>query len=241
MGAPDTLGFVPPARALTEVAPGLLVAEAPLRYFGFEMGRRMNVVRLAGGGLLIHSPAELTGELRSELDQLGEIRFVVPASNLHGHLFMEQYGDAYPAAKLFAAPGLERKRPDLLFDGELSSVPEAEWSDDLDQAAFEGHRRLTEIEFFHRSTRTLITGDLCFNIGPGWPLTTRLLAWGPRMKRRLGPTTAFRLAIGDREAARRSLARILEWDFDRILPGHGETVPSNGRAALREGFVWLLS
>jgi glyoxylase-like metal-dependent hydrolase (beta-lactamase superfamily II) len=61
------------------------------------------------------------------------------------------------------------------------------------------------------------------------------------MKRRLGPTTAFRLAIGDREAARRSLARILEWDFDRILPGHGETVPSNGRTALREGFARLLS
>jgi hypothetical protein len=62
------------------------------------MGRRMNVVRLAGGGLLIHSPAELADELRRELDQLGEVRFVVPASNLHGHLFMEQYRDAYPAA-----------------------------------------------------------------------------------------------------------------------------------------------
>jgi glyoxylase-like metal-dependent hydrolase (beta-lactamase superfamily II) len=54
---------------------------------------------------------------------------------------------------------------------------------------------------------------------------------------------AFRLAIGDREAARRSLARILEWDFDRIfpghgedavLPGHGETVDAGGRRAFED-------
>jgi len=44
------------------------------------------------------------------------------------------------------------------------------------------------------------------------------------MRRRLGPTVAFRLGIRDREAARRSVRRILEWDFDRILPGHGEIV-----------------
>lgn len=86
-------------------------------------------------------------------------------------------------------------------------------------------RVLNEVELLHRPTRTLITGYLCFNIGPGWPLRIRLLAWGSRMRPRLGPTVAFRLGIRDREAARRSVERIiLEWDFDRILPGHGEIV-----------------
>jgi Domain of unknown function (DUF4336) len=226
--------------ALQEVAADLWVTEGPLRYFGFEMGRRMAVIRLTGGELLVHSPAELTHEIRNELDTLGDVRFVVPASNLHGHLYIEQYCDAYPGARLFAARGLASKRTDLSFDGELTETPDRAWADDLDQTTFD-HRRLTEVEFFHHKTRTLITGDLCFNIGPKWPFKTRLLAWGPRMKPRLGPTTAFRQGIADRGAARRSLKRILEWDFDRILPGHGEIVDKDAKAAFNDGFAWLLN
>lgn len=229
---------------LREIAADLWVAEQPLRYLGFEMGRRMAVVRLAGGDLLVHSPVSLDDRLRDELAKLGDLRFVVPASILHGHLHMEQYRDAYPGARLFGVPGLERKRPDLRFDGMLGDSPEPAWSDDLDQKRFEGHRVagrvLNEVEFLHRKTGTLIAGDLCFNIGPSWPLKTRLLAWGPRMRRRLGPTVAFRLGIRDREAARRSVERILEWDFDRILPGHGEIVETGGREVLRRDLAWLL-
>jgi hypothetical protein len=231
----------------TELRPidaNLWVAESPLRYLGFQMGRRMTVVRLARAGLLIHSPAPLLDSLQAALDALGEVRFVLPASVLHGHLFMEQYRAAYPRAQLFSVDGLERRRPDLRFDHQLTDVPELDWSEDLDQTPFEGQRLgrrpLNEIEFLHRKTRTLITGDLCFNIGREWPLATRFLARGPRMRERIGPTIAFRAAINDRAAARRSVERILEWDFDRILPGHGEIIESTGKQAFKEGFAWLL-
>lgn len=229
---------------LRKIASELWVAEEPLRYLGFEMGRRMAVVRLAGGGLFVHSPVRLTDQLREELAKLGDVRFVVPASVLHGHLYMEQYRNGYPQARLFGVPGLERKRPDLRFEGVLGASPEPAWSDDLDQRRFEGHRVagrvLNEVEFLHRPTRTLIAGDLCFNIGPEWSLRTRLLAWGPRMRPRLGPNVAFRFGIRDREAARHSVERVLEWDFDRILPGHGEIVETGGKAKFNEGFAWLL-
>jgi Domain of unknown function (DUF4336) len=229
---------------LRQIDSDLWVAESPLRYLEFQMGRRMAVVRLASGGLLIHSPAPLLDSLRAALDALGEVRFVLPASVLHGHLYMEQYRDAYPRAQLFSVAGLERRRADLRFDRRLTDSPELEWRDDLDQAPFEGQRvgarQLNEIEYLHRKTRTLITGDLCFNIGGEWPLATRRLAWGPRMRKRLGPTTAFRAGIHDRPAARRSVERILEWDFDRILPGHGEIVESGGKRAFEEGLAWLL-
>jgi hypothetical protein len=75
---------------LSEIAPDLWIAEQPLRYLGVEAGRRMTVIRLADG-LLIHSPASLGTELRTALDRLGELRFVIPASEPHGHLYMEQY------------------------------------------------------------------------------------------------------------------------------------------------------
>ena len=91
---------------LRALAPDLWVAEAPLRWLGIELGRRMTVVRLSSGDLLVHSPAELTPGLKAELAAVGDVRFVVPASRFHGHLYMEQYVEAYPKVELFAAPGL---------------------------------------------------------------------------------------------------------------------------------------
>jgi hypothetical protein len=230
--------------ALREISAGLWVFEQPLRYMGFEMGRRMTIARLGEGALLIHSPAALNDRLRGQLDELGEVRFVVPASILHGHLHMGHYRDAYPHAKLYGVPGLARKRPDLRFDGELAEAAEPAWREDLDQKRFDGYRLgsrvLNEVEFFHRPSRTLITGDLCFNIGRDWPLKTRLLAWGPRMRPRLGPTVAFRLGIRDREAARTSVRGLLEWDFDRLIPGHGEIVESGAKQRFEADFAWLL-
>lgn len=215
------------------------MAEAPLRYLGVQMGRRMTVVRLATGGLWIHSPVPLDHQLRGELADRGPVRFVVPASDLHGHLFMEQYRAAYPDARLFAAPGLADKRKDLTFDGELGPTPDASWAEDLDQAPLEGHR-LGEIEFFHRPSRTLIAGDLIFNVGSDRPLLTRLFCNGLRLRRRVGPTPMFRSSVRDKPAARRSLDRILAWNFDRVIPGHGDIIDSGGHRAVEEGLGgWL--
>ena len=108
---------------LEPLAPNLWVAEAPLRWLGVELGRRMTVIRLSGGELLVHSPAPLTAELRDALGEVGEVRFVVPASRFHGHLYMEQYRAAYSKVDLFAAPGLERRRTDLSFDGYSATIP----------------------------------------------------------------------------------------------------------------------
>jgi hypothetical protein len=221
------------------LAAGLWVVETPLRFRGIEVGRRMTVVRLGGGALLIHSPAPLGLELREALAELGDVRFVVPASSMHGHLFMEQYRAAFPDAELFSAPGLDRKRTDLAFDGTLGNGPDPRWSEVMDQAAILGHRFVTEIVFLHRPTRTLIVGDLCFTIGEGAPAVMRALARAARRYGRLSPTPMFRLGLRDREAARSSLDRILGWEFDRVIVGHGELVETGGKDALRRAYAWL--
>jgi hypothetical protein len=221
------------------IASDLWVVETPLRFRGVEVGRRMTVVRLASGGLLVHSPAPLSIELREALAELGEVRFVVPASSLHGHLFMEQYRATYPAAELFSAPGLDRKRKDLAFDGLLGSTPDPRWSQDLDQAPLLGHRFVTEIAFLHRPSRTLILGDLCFTIGESAPAAIRSLARATGTYRRLCPTPMFRWGLRNRAAARRSVDRILSWDFDRIIVGHGESFESGGHSAFRDAYAWL--
>ena len=224
---------------LRSLAPEIWVAEAPLRWLGIEVGRRMTVIRLSSGDLMVHSPAELTPDLRDAFAELGEVRFVVPASRFHGHLYMEQYREAYPQLELFAAPGLESRRRDLSFQGVLGNDVDPRWGRDVDQALFPGSRFLSEIEFLHRPSRSLILGDLCMNIGPDRPLLSRAFMHLDGVYKRFAMPRTIRLTVRNRRAARRSADRMLEWDFDRVVVGHGEVLESGGRQALAEALDWL--
>ena len=50
---------------------------------GIALGMRMTVVRLGDGGLFLHSPIPLSGELRRELDALGTPRALVAPNRMH--------------------------------------------------------------------------------------------------------------------------------------------------------------
>jgi hypothetical protein len=83
--------------------------------------------------------------------------------------------------------------------------------------------------------------DLAFNFGPRAAAPTRVLMKLLRSYGRFGPSTLDPWLIRDRPAARRSLERILAWDFDRIVVAHGDVLESGGREALRRGYAWLLT
>ena len=57
----------------------------------------------------------------------------------------------------------------------------------------------------------------------------------------LSGAPGVRFAIRDGQAARRSVDRLLGWDFDRVVVAHGEVLESGGREALRQGYAWLLA
>ena len=224
---------------LEPVGPGLWTLGEPLTAIGVPMGRRMSVIKLEGGGLWIHSPAPLGNDLREQLEAIGPVTDVVAPSNIHGHLSMGEYIEAFPSASTWGAPGLPRRRRDLRFTGVVGRGDDPPWAGEIPFLPFDGHRFVNELEFLHPPTRTLIAADVCFNLGDEWPLHSRLFANGPRLRRRLGPTMLFRAGIRDKAAAADSIRRMLAWDFDRILVGHGEDVPTGGHAAFAAAFAWL--
>ena len=225
---------------LRQVAQDLWVAERPQRFFGLEVGTRMTVVRLTDGSLLLHSPIPLDAELRRELDAIGRVRFAVAPNRVH-HLYAGKVAEAYPAARLWVGPGLERKRPDLVFEAVLGDEAPAEWKGQVDQVLFRGRPYENEVVFFHRASRTLILCDLAFNFGPSAAAPTRLLMRLLRSYGHFGPSKLDPLLIRDRRAARESLERILGWDFDRVVVAHGDVLESGGHEALRRGYSWLLA
>ena len=228
------------SRPLRELAPDLWVAERSQRFYGLEVGTRMTVLRLADGSLLLHSPVSLDAALRRELDARGPVRFAVAPNRVH-HLHAGEVASVYPEARLWIAPGLERKRPDLVFEGVLGDEAPAPWRGQVDQVFFRGRPYENEVVFHHRASRTLILCDLAFHFRAGTHPVTRLLMQLIRSYDRFGPSRLDPLLIRDRKQARQSLERILAWDFDRIVVAHGDVLEHGGRQALREGYAWLLA
>lgn len=227
-------------RPLRQLAENLWVAERRQAFYGLPVGTRMTVIRLPGERLLLHSPVALDPALRAELDALGRVRYAVAPNRVH-HLYAGRVAEHYPGTRLWVAPGLDRKRPDLVFEAVLGDEAPEEWRDEVEQVFFRGRPYENEVTFFHRASRTLILCDLAFNFGPRTAAPTRLLMKLLRSYGRLGPSTLDPWLIRDRRAARESLQRILAWDFDRVIVAHGEVQESGGREILRQGYAWLLA
>jgi len=222
------------------LAKDIWVAERSQTFYGLPVGTRMTVIRLSGGRLLLHSPVALDEGLRAELDSIGRVRYAVAPNRVH-HLYAGEVAKLYPEARLWVAPGLERKRPDLAYVAVLGDEPPEEWREEVQQTFFRGRPYENEVVFFHRASRTLILCDLAFNFGPAAAAPTRLLMRLLRSYGRFGPSKLDPWLIRDRDAARKSLERILTWDFDRVVVAHGEILESGGREALRAGYAWLLT
>jgi hypothetical protein len=225
---------------LRPLAEDIWVADRPQTFYGLPVGTRMTVIRLSGGRLLLHSPVALDPDLRAELDAIGQVRYAVAPNRVH-HLYAGEVASVYPETRLWVGPGLERKRPDLAFVAVLGDEPPEEWREEVGQVFFRGRPYENEVVFYHRPSRTLILCDLAFNFGPRAAASTRLLMKLLWSYGRFGPSKLDPLLIRDRDAARRSLEKILAWDFDRVVVAHGDILESGGREALRDGYAWLLA
>ena len=91
------------------VANQIYINEIPLRFLGMQLGTRMTVIRMKNSALFLHSPTKLTPNLKKRLDELGKVSIIVCPNKLH-HLYVNSYVDNYPNAKIYAAPGLEKKK-----------------------------------------------------------------------------------------------------------------------------------
>jgi len=205
---------------------------------GVHLPARMTVFKLADGDLMLHSPIPIDDTLAAELDALGPVAHVVAPSLLH-HLFVAPALERYPQALLTAAPGLAEKRSELPVADVLSDEAPPAWENLIDQVVIRGAPRLNEVVMFHRPSRTLVVTDLVFNVRhPGnWSTGMVLRMMGTH--KRLRQSRAWHLYTKDRAQVRASVEKVLSWEFDRVLPGHGEPYEGNAREAMRAA-MWVV-
>lgn len=238
---------------LRSITDDIWCVEKSQKYFGLDVGTRMTIVRLAENKLMLISPVEISDDLQRDIEELGEVAYVV-SPNLFHHLYIEACMSTYPQAKLFVARGLKEKRsakhfPTLeLPHEELTETTPEEWRSEISQKCFEGFRIMeptgakdvNEMVFFHLKSKTLIVTDMVFHFNHNSVLPLRVLTRLGGTYGKVAPVLPDRFATKARAKAKEALVKILEWPFERIILAHGDLVESEAKQHLESGYQWLL-
>ena len=204
----------------------------------FQFPARMTVLPLADGKLALVSPIPIDDAIAKQLDELGEVAFLIAPNLLH-HLYLAAASARYRTARVLAPERLRAKRPDLRIGGSLEQELPALLADAVDVVKFDGNPTLDEFVFYHRARRTLVVTDLVFNIRSPRGLVANLVLFLVGCHGRLAQSRAVRAMVKDRAAASVSAEAICRLDFETLIMAHGEVVRSHGRAALCEALRWL--
>jgi hypothetical protein len=230
---------------LEEYVPGKIwLCSYPVRYFGTELDARMTVIRLDDGRLMLHSPCEIDSRLKQELEEIGTVAFVIAPGNFH-YLHVPSAQAAFPDAKTFICPGVERKLPELKYDFVLDDDVPAAWADEVAQVLIKGSRWMREVAFFHRESGTLILVDVIENITDRTPRANwQLKFWWKlvfRMWNKARPAPEYQLGWRDKNAARNSLREILQWDFTRVIIAHGDLIEHDAKKVVEDAWRNVLT
>ena len=237
-----------PINTLAPIGDGIWLVDGPVirfHYFGVSLPfpTRMTVVRLDDGALWVHSPTELTPALKSAVDALGPVRHLIAPNQIH-YWWLGDWKRAFPQATTYAPPGDWRRatKHGIHFDRTLSANAEPAWAGQIDQIVIPGGM-ITEADFFHRRSRTLILTDLIENFEAD-KTHGGFLRWMLRAAGVLHPNGSMprdmRLSFrGHRTELRRAIRQMIAWQPKHIVLAHGRWYRQTGTAELRRAFRWL--
>jgi hypothetical protein len=128
----------------------------------------------------------------------------------------------------------------------------AEFDNEFDSEYVFAHGN-KELVFNHKPSKTLIEADLLFNLpateqfsksgeNPSSGIFTKLFVGVMNTN---GPATWQKRALWlqsaeDRPAFNQSMAKIQKWDFDRIIPCHGDVIETGGKGIFEKISEWHL-
>jgi hypothetical protein len=226
---------------MEEFGPSLYVADGPtVSFYGFPYPTRMAVARLSDGSAWVWSPVALTHELFNSVQALGPVRHIVSPNKIH-HLFLAEWSDRWPDARVYAPPGLAQRKPDLRFDAMLGDEPAPAWAADIDQVVFRGSLAMEEVAFFHRKSSTAIICDLIQRFpeatAKGWK--GRLMRLDSLVGEHGSTPREWRATFLRRSKARAAREKVLNWKPRRLLIAHGECAQTGASAIIEKALDWM--
>ena len=255
---------------IRRITPSILTCSTPFLRFGrVKIGGRGTIVKLADNSLAVFSPVALTANVKTQMqEQLGStnVKYLTALDQEH-HIFLESWHKEWPQARIIAPetlPDLRDKQGYFKLPAEnlrlvkkeesgkgvsVDSTFDAEF--DVEYVPAHGNK---ELVFNHKPTGTLIEADFMFNLpateqhsrtgesATGGFLTRLFVALNSTQGSAIWQKWFIWYAIsaGDRNGYGESVKRIAKWDFDRIVPCHGDVIESGGKGIFEKVMGWYL-
>lgn len=232
---PNSDKVLQPYDPVRELAADLFCVDG--EWYGSPFKRRMTVVRLRDGSLVIHSAIRMAPADLEKLDRLGRVGFLVIPNVFH-YSEAPFYSRRYPQAKVFVPEKLRDKSAKIV---PVAGTLERDWplNEELPCVSFEG-TLAAESVFVHRASRTLIVTDMAFNVSASdftRPIEKLLFGKWNGILDVFGPSKLTKnVAARDRGAVAAALRKLGALDFDRVVMSHGRIVESNGKRLFFEGY-----
>lgn len=205
---------------------------------GVLFDSRMSVVRLRDGSVLLYSPISIDDALADQITAIGPVAHIVAPNGFH-HLFAGEAKTRFPEATLWASRALQVKGIEVGADRWLGEG-DPPFADELEAIEIAGAPKGQEWCLLHDATRTLIVSDLVFHIqDPPSFMTKVALRIAGAHGGRLAQSRLWRALVKDKSAARASIERLLERDFDRLVPGHGAIIETGAHERLMASLWWM--
>ncbi|GAB7364126.1 hypothetical protein MBLNU230_g4678t1 [Neophaeotheca triangularis] len=255
---------------LRKIHPDILTCSVPFLRFGrVKIGGRGTVVKLQTGALAVFSPVALTDSVQQELSKLGsgQIKYITALDAEH-HIFLEPWHKAFPEAKVIGPEGLKEKRENggdrsipeqnwVIYRKADKTNGGLRVSDEFDaefESEFVDAHANKELVFNHKPSKTLIEADFMFNLpaneqmsrtqeSPTSGLLTRIMCainstkgdaiWQRRF-------IWYAISASDRQGFNESVGRIDRFDFDTVVPCHGDVIEKEGKTVFQKVMKWHL-
>jgi len=172
------------------------------------------------------------------------------AGDVLHYMYLAEYKAAYPEAKVIGVKDLvpKMKAKGLDFDGAYGADPEGTkygFEDEIDACYFSGFEN-KDVAWLHKPSKTVIEADLLFNLpgteqysrsktSPKVPLLGGIDPFGTAHKHLV-------YALGkDKKAMIRDAKTVAGWDFERLIPCHGDVIEGRGKEAWVAAYSKYLS
>ncbi|KAI6094180.1 hypothetical protein EDD16DRAFT_1699118 [Pisolithus croceorrhizus] len=236
---------------IREVTKGVWTFSRPFARYGvLPMGGRSTAIKLSDGGVWVLASTPLTEETKRKIDELGQVKYIINADAVH-HLFLGEFRRAYPDAKLIGVADTLKHIDDksIRFDGLWGrDSPDTEYGFEGDVSYmnprcfyFSGFRN-KDVAFLHVASKSLIEADLLLNL-PATEQYSKCSRWIPQAT--LKPSSWAQQKIlqslaTNVEDMKRDARTVASWDFDRIIPCHGDVIERDGNKAWREAYKFFI-
>ena len=231
---------------MNEFAPNVWIADGPVvDFYGFAYPTRMVVIRLNSGCSWIWSPVQINDALADEVEaKAGPVKYIISPNKIH-HLFLKQWSEKYPDAKVYSPPGLEeRKVADIRFDATFGAdETEPLFHDEIDSVIVQGSYFMEEVEFFHKASKTVIICDL-IQRHPDEAMTGfkgMLMRLNGLVGNNGSCPREWRFSFWPfgKEKARKARDIILSWKADKLIVAHGTCVEEGASAVIERALSWI--